>query len=319
MSRQRPVLYFLFVAIVTFLHATTATFAADIAVAVEGKSTPEVCAEKDNIEINFSSPVVRKFRIEAVHPAYIGMIARDRYLPDYTSCNMPRGEEFAAGAQRVTFFETPRFWLVGYRMPEFWRPGSVPVRVGTRVEQGFHLIQFWMRYRERAEEVLVFYPPDGYWRMRPLPPGDLRWTAYGSSFLVGPVETVDRPIVVLDEVAFDPDKRSFTLKLRRGGAARLSFAAVDEDHFALDVAFEGDLPRNLPFTSLRSMYATIENADASRIAWRDLKSQGWSEAPIMDFKSATASEVWLGRHVASRHNLSAPDLIVNRFADPAAP
>lgn len=319
MSRLRCILYFLFVAVGVFLHGATATFAAEIAVSVEGRSTPEVCAEKDNVEIDFSSPAVRRFRIEAVHPAYIGMIARDRYLPDYTSCNMARGTEFAANAQRVTFYETPRFWLTGYRMPDFWRPGAVPVRVGARVEQGFHLIQFWMRYRERAEEVLVFYPPDGYWRMRPLPPGDMRWTAYGSSFLVGPVEIADRPIVALDEIVFDPEKRSFTLKFKRGGSATLSFAALDEDHVALDVSLSGDIPRNLPFASLRSMYATTENADASRIAWRDLKSTGWTEAPIMDFKSATASEVWLGRHVASRHNLSAPDLIVNRFADTAAP
>ena len=35
---------------------------------------------------------------------------------------------------------------------------------------------------------MVFYPPDGYWRIRPLPFADMRWTAYGSSFLVGPVE-----------------------------------------------------------------------------------------------------------------------------------
>lgn len=319
MSRLRYNLYFLFVAVGIFLHGVTATFAAEIAVSVEGKSTPEVCAEKDNVEIDFSSQAVRRFRVEATHPAYIGMIARDRYLPDYTSCNMPRGEEFAQDAQRVTFFETPRFWLTGYRMPDFWRPGSVPVRVGDRVEQGFHLIQFWMRYRERAEEVLVLYPPDGYWRIRPLPPGDMRWTAYGTSFLIGPVEIADRPVVALEEIAFDPDGKSFTLKFKRGGTATVSLAALDEDHIALDVALSGDIPRQLPFASLRSMYATATNADASRLAWRGLLSSGWSEASVLDFRSAVASEVWLGRHSASRHNLSAPDFIVNRFSDTAAP
>ena len=64
------------------------------------------------------------------------------------------------------------------------------MRVGNRVETGFHLLQLWTRYQERAEEVLVLYPADGYWRARPLPPQNLRWSAYGSSFLIGPVETV---------------------------------------------------------------------------------------------------------------------------------
>ncbi len=70
-------------------------------------------------------------------------------------------------------------------LSSFWRPNTVPVRVGDRVEQGFHVVQLWVRFRERAEEVLVFYPPDGYWRARPLPPPHMRWSAYGSSFLVG--------------------------------------------------------------------------------------------------------------------------------------
>ena len=45
---------------------------------------------------------------------------------------------------------------------------------------------------------MVLYPPDGYWRARPLPFEDMRWTAYGSSFLVGPVETQERPIVAFE-------------------------------------------------------------------------------------------------------------------------
>ena len=69
------------------------------------------------------------------------------------------------------------------------------MRVGNRVETGFHLLQLWTRYQERAEEVLVLYPADGYWRARPLPPQNLRWSAYGSSFLIGPVETAGRPFV----------------------------------------------------------------------------------------------------------------------------
>ncbi len=318
MSRATRNLYLHIVAMFTLCLGNTATIAADIAVSVQGRSVSEVCAEKDNVEVNLVSPLVRKFRIEAVHPAYIGMIARDRYAPDYTSCNIAPGEEFAAGAQRVTFFETPRFWLTGYRMPEFWRPANVPVRVGSRVENGFSLIQLWMRHRERAEEVLVIYPPDGYWRMRPLPPGEMRWTAYGSSFLIGPVETIERPVVVLEEIVFDPDARAFTLRFKRGGSARVALAAIDEDRIGLDVTYDGAKTEGLPFASLRSMYTTEDNADATWIAWRAPDSKGWAESPVMSFRDGTASELWLGRRSASRHNLSAPDMVVKNFSDAAA-
>ena len=318
MSRAPNNLYHLVVALFVFCTCNIATNAADIAVSVHGRSSPELCAEKDNVEINLVSPVVRRFRIMATHPAYIGMIARDRYAPDYTSCNISPGKEFAAGAQRVTFFETPRFWLTGYRLPEFWRPADVPVRVGTHVERGLHLIQLWMRYRERAEEVLVLYPPDGYWRMRPFPPGDMRWTAYGTSFLIGPVETIERPVVTLEEIEFDADARAFTLRFKRGGSARVALAMIDEDRAALDVTFDTPTIAGLPFASLRSMYTTEDNADAAQIAWRAPDSIGWTESPVMRFRDATASEFWLGRRNASRHNLSAPDIVVKSFSDTAA-
>ena len=111
--------------------------------------------------------------------------------------------------------------LIGYTFPSFWRPNAVPVRVGARVEAGLHLLQLFVKFRERTEEVLVLYPADGYWRARPLPPAHLRWSAYGSSFLVGPVETQIRPIVDLKEIVFDPEKKSFLLTFKRGGQARL--------------------------------------------------------------------------------------------------
>ena len=100
--------------------------------------------------------------------------------------------------------------------------------VGNRVETGFHLLQLWTRYQERAEEVLVLYPADGYWRARPLPPQNLRWSAYGSSFLIGPVETSGRPFVDIKDVAFDPATRTFTLNFVHGGSATLRLDKLDQ-------------------------------------------------------------------------------------------
>ena len=186
----------------------------ELAVDVTNKSGPVLCAEKDNVELDFSSPAVRRFMIQAVHPAYIGTIGVDRWAPDGTSCDMTHDPHFPANAKRVTFWETPEFWLTGYTFPSFWRPNNVPFRVGDKVVEGLHLVQLWMLYRERAEEILVMYPPDGYWRVRPLPYADMRWTAYGSSFLLGPVEFDERPIVALKEIAFDPATQDLHSRLR---------------------------------------------------------------------------------------------------------
>ncbi len=291
----------------------------EIAVQIGNKSEPELCAERDNVEINFTSPLVRKFRIQAVHPAYIGTIATDRWAPDFTACDMTKDPVFHAdNSRRVTIYETPDLWITGFTFPSFWRPGTVPVKVGARTEQGLHLLQVWVRHRERAEEVLVVYPPDGYWRARPLPFKDMRWTAYGSSFLIGPVEVQERPIVALKEIAFDPDTRTFTLQFVRGGEAKLKIEILDDNRQVLDITYSGAMPEGRPFASMRSMYTTEYNADVAHVAWRTKGGVGWGESPIMQFKGGEATEFWAGRKVPSIHNTSAPDMVFSKFAGEAA-
>ena len=291
----------------------------ELAVQVANKSTPVLCAEKDNVNLEFTGPQVREFRIQAVHPAYIGTIAVDRWAPDWTACDMTQDPVFKSDARRVTFWETPEFWLTGYTYPSFWRPANVPVRVGDKVENGLHLVQLWMRYRERAEEILVFYPPDGYWRARPLPFADMRWTAYGSSFLVGPVEVQQRPIVDLKAIAFDPETLTFTLDFARGGSAKLKVDIIDQERISLKTTFSGDLPKDLPFAAMRSMYATEFNSDVARVAWRSKGGEGWGESNIMDYKGGLVTEIWAGRVVPSMHNKSAPDMVFSHFTDAPTP
>ena len=211
-------------------------FGAELAVKVVNKSTPELCAERDNVELDFVSPQVRHMEVQAVHPAFIGMIGKDRWAPDFSACNMPHSE---GALPRKTFYESPTLWLTGLTDPNFWRPTDIPVKVGDRVEKGFAYIQLWLLYRERAEEVLVLYPADGNWRVRPLPYGDMRWTAYGSSFQIGPLEIQNspagpRPVVAIKDIAFDPAAKAFTLNFARGGSAKVTLKQVDQDHIALD-------------------------------------------------------------------------------------
>jgi len=159
----------------------------------------------------------------------------------------------------------------------------------------------------------VLYPADGYWRARPLPPAHLRWTAYGSSFLVGPVETQGRPFVDISEVRFDPTIRSFGLTFVHGGAATLRLQELDQDHIVLDVHLDPAVPPDRPFAGLRSMYVTQRNADVAQVAWRGNAAHGWREATVMDFGRANVVELWAGRTLVSRHNTSAPDMVFRAF------
>jgi hypothetical protein len=287
--------------------------ARELAVEVVNASVPTLCAETDNVDLRFVSPAVGKFRVSAVHPAYAGTIVADRAAPDFRHCDMAGDPAHKAVPRRVTLYEDENWQLVGLAFPSFWRPGTVPVHVGSRTETGLHLLQLWTRFQERAEEVLVLYPADGYWRARPLPPAHLRWSAYGSSFLIGPVETEARPFVDIAAVTFDPEDRSFRLTFARGGGATLTLDKLDQEHIALAVTRDPAGAADRPFAALRSMYVTDVNADVSQLAWRTPGGKAWQQAPVMTFKKAAATEFWAGRAVPSRHYMSAPDMVFSDF------
>jgi hypothetical protein len=282
---------------------------------ITNRSEHVLCAEKDNVDIRMSHAGVKSFRVQAIHPAYIGGLVADNFAADWTNCDFTADPAFKPPAppRRVTIFENEWIWVIGYTYPQFWRPADVPVRIGNRVETGLHLIQVWVRKNERAEEVAVVYPPDGYWRIRPLPPQHLKWSAYGSSFVAGPIEEKGRPIVEFKEVVFDPETMTFTTPFRRGGQATLKISTLDRDRLTMDVTFDRPVT-DLPFAALRSMYVTEFNNDASKVAIRQKNAQRWIEEPIMDFKQANGLEFWAGRHSYSRHNTSAPDMVFDRFS-----
>jgi hypothetical protein len=171
----------------------------------------------------------------------------------------------------------------------------------------------WVRVDERAEEVLVLYPGDGYWRARPLPPRHLPWSAYGSSFLVGPVEVQGRPIVDLTEVRFDPDTLTFHMGFARGGSGTLRLSYLDRDIISMDVVFDRPVAAPMAFATVRSMYVTEVNSDVAHIGTRRPGTETWEEENIMRFRQAETAELWLGRKIPSRHNTSAPDMLFGDF------
>ncbi len=288
------------------------------AVTVKNTSEPVLCAEKDNITLSFAEPSVRRFRIEAAHPVYLATVQRDNWKADWTNCDFGPAPPRKANAappkppQRVTIYEEPAQWIVGWRFDHFWRPSTATFQVGDRVEKGLHLIQLWQIRPNGGEEVLVMYPQDGYWRARPLGPKGRDLTAFGSSFLIGPVEIDERPLVKLKNIAFEPKKRSFTLDFARGGKAVVSLADVSADRTALDIEFDKPIS-GTPFAALRSMYVTEFNNDVARVAARIAGQKGWQEDTIMSFKGGQITSLWAGRTAPSQHNTSSPDMVFKDF------
>src|SRR5262249_15514078 len=246
--------------------------------------------------------------IEAIHPAYAGTIVADRTAPDFRNCDMSADPVYRAEPRRVTIYETGDLQLIGYTFGSFWRPGTVPVRVGAHVETGLHLLQLFTKFRERTEEVLVLYPPDGYWRARPLPPEHLSYSAYGSSFLIGPVETAGRPFVDIRDIAFDPATQSFRLAFVRGGEATLRLDVVDRGHIALEEKVDRTLGAR-PCGGWRSLSVPETRAEPAGVAGRRGGGKASKPAPIMSLARAEVVNLGAGRRLPPRHNTSAPDMI----------
>jgi len=284
-----------------------------LAVDVINASEPTLCAEEDNVTLQFLSETVHGFVIEAAHPAYIGTIVMDRAEPDFHNCRF-EDHGTASGTRRLTVYETPEWQLIGYTFPSFWRRSDVPLQIGERKELGLDLLQLWTRFQQRAEEVLVLYPNDGYWRARPLPPSHMRWSAYGSSFLIGPVEAGDRPFVDLSSIVFDPASLTFTIHFVRGGAATVRLGMLDQQRITLDIGLTEGVGQGRPFAALRSMFVTETNADVARIGWRGKDDKAWHDNPVMSFKRASVVELSAGRIAPSRHNTSAPDILFRDFS-----
>jgi hypothetical protein len=296
-----------------FIPASWAATLDGLAVEVTNGSEPVLCAEKDNVALQFASPEVRHFRIEAAHPAYVGQMRQDSWEPDWTACE-DISEETSNATQPVmqTLYEDDKVRVTGLTFSSFWRPMNTALRVNGRTDRNIHLMQVLMRRADKWEEVIAFYPGDGYWRIHPLAPEHLGWVAYGSSFLVGPVEIDERPVVNISEAVFDPGAMTFSLAFARGGRATVAVKDLTDQRMALDVTFDQAV-NGLPFAALRSMYVTEFNADVARVATREEGAKSWREEMIMAFKGARATDIWLGRLIPSRHNTSAPDMMFKGF------
>lgn len=287
---------------------------------VENHSVPTKCAEEDNVyyalrDAPGAKAAVTNFRIEAIGVPYLPVL-NDSTAPDFTDCSF--GQDYVANPHpyippSAVLYEDDNYIVKGVVYPDFWRPTVVPFTVGKLTVKFMHLIQLWKKTAYGPEEFLVFYPQDGYWRLKTLPPVEMREVAYGSSFLIGPVETSTRPFVAYKSVSFDPKTLSFAIDFEKGGKATIKLADIRTNHAAVDISFDHVVDAGQGFAALRSMYVTPARSDAAETRWQPTPGAPEQTTDIVAFKSATAASVTFGRTVPSRHNTSAPDIKFSGF------
>jgi len=287
--------------------------AAPVAVDFVNASRATRCAEEDNVYVKIQAAGIASFHVSAEHPPYITAIRKDSTAPDFTTCDFSGDPSFPFKPRKVVLYQDAAIRLVGHTFVGFWRPDVVDFYVGSRNERGLHLVQLIKRGPHGEVEILVVYPADGYWRVKPLPPKTLRDTAYGSSFLFGPVEEDTRPFVAIRSISFEPATLTFRLSFRNGTSGVLTVAETTPASTKLGLSLDPPVAGDRPFAALRSMFVTPAQADVAVAAWPGEHGA----APILEFSKVTAPSARFGRVTQSRHNLSAPDLVFDEFATAA--
>jgi hypothetical protein len=301
----------------------TLTHPAEAAVSVINATRPTQCAEEDNVYVKLQGEGLRKLRVEARQPSYMSTIRADSYAPDFTNCKFdenahPSDPKYSFAPKRVRLWETDKYLMVGNTYASFWRPNKVDFVVSGAVTHEVHLVQLYLKDKTEPKlgghQFLVLYPPDGYWRAKPIPTLRLNYGVYGTSFLVGPVEEAARPVVEITRVEFVPETLTFKLAYADGSHGELRIAEVDRDRVALDYAHDRALPALKPLAAIRSMYVQPEKSDTAEVSWRTAGEQAHLVEPLPEFSRARAAEVNFGRSVLSRHNASAPDMWFGEFS-----
>lgn len=299
------------IVIAAVLLLATPALASPVQVTVKDKGVKTTCAEEDNVYAVLTAPGVRRFEAVARHPVYGKDLKADNYKADFSGCK-PATFSGVADAKftprKATLYEDANVRIDGITYGGYWRPDIVKVNVAGRKDQGFHLIQLFIKHGSDVQEAVVLHAADGYWRLRPLPLPQFGGAVYGSSFLVGPVEESTRPYVRIEEVRIDPKAMAFHLTYAQGGTADLKVIRVDHEELRMAVTLTPPV-KGAPFVALRSMYVAPDNADTA-----ELHADGRTFEAV-GFGEQTAGAIRFGRSVPSRHNTSAPDITFEKFED----
>ncbi len=286
-------------------------WAAPVAVTVQDKGRPTLCAEEDNVYATLAAAGVRRFEATARHPAYAASLKTDIQKPNFKHCHITPAKDFKFKPGKATLYQDDKVMVRGVTYPSYWRKETPAVQIAGKRTGGFHLLQLFVRDRGRWQEILVLHAPDGYWRLRPLPLPQFKEAVYGTSFLVGPVEEDQRPFVRITEVRIDPKAMSFTATYAKGGQAVMRVAQVDHHQLRVEASLDPAVTGS-PFVALRSMYVAPDNADTAELRWTT-PAGARKTAPAVGFGAVQATALAFGRSIPSRHNTSAPDLAFSGF------
>jgi len=304
----------------TATTVTTATTGTTSTTAlVTNASRPTRCAEEDNVYVKLSGVGLKGMRIEARQPGYIAQLTRDDSKADFTDCAFDPASNpvYRFAAKKLVLWEDARWLLVGNTYETFWRPDLVDVVVHGQTTSALHLLQLHKKDptepSQGRHEFLVLYPPDGYWRAKPLPPKPLPSSVYGTSFMVGPIQDGVRPVVELAKVEFIPERLTFSLVYEDGSHGTMRILEVSEEKVVLDYMHDRALPASQPLAAVRSMFVTPERADAAEVRWRVGVEAAATTQALPAFTRTPASEVAFERSVLPVHNISAPNMWFGRF------
>lgn len=285
---------------------------------VDNATRTTLCAEEDNVYVKLHGNGLSGMRIEARQPSYISRLTLDDSKADFTDCNFKQSENpvYHFQPKQVVLWENERFLMLGNTYESFWRNDQVPVVVQGRVTKQIHLIQLFLKDASEPTagrfEFLVLYPVDGYWRAKPIPSLPMTYSTYGTSFLVGPLQEAQRPVVELSKVEFVPADLSFQMAFEDGSHGVMRLLQIDRVKLALEYAHDRGYPDSQPMAAIRSMYVTPEKADVSEVSLRPAQGEPITE-PLPALTRQPVREVRFGRSVLSRHNPSAPDMWFGAF------
>jgi hypothetical protein len=277
---------------------------------------PTACAEEDNVNVPLflPAPATRfKFTVEARHPGY--PVTVDHRDADFSNC--PPAVSAGGGAQQTisVYDDHVSTAIVAVRDPNFHEPG-MRVRAGATTVDDVHFIRVIRRVAgtDSWPEVMVLYS-DGNLRLKPQAPpagGDPASGAdpvFGSSVIVGPAPVGERPVAGINSVAFNRSTQSFNVRYAAGGKATLHLVEADRGVTRVRVTARYSASAQTPFATLRSMFVSDGNDDVDTVTWTDARGAGRSSA-IGTFEYGQGAQFLFGRTTTSRHNTSAPDILV---------
>jgi hypothetical protein len=275
-----------------------------LGVLAANRSTATQCAEEDNVNIPLTGQVA-SFIIEATHPTY--PVTLGNCDPDFSNCQPAlSGFSFTPGVFKL--FDDGETVVEAVREASWWRPSGMAAAVDDRSQApDAHYVRIYRRIADTSEypQVLVLYQ-DGNLRLIPQPPVGASSVCFGSSVIVGPAATAQRPIAEIDSVTYVSQSQSLEVKYRDGGTATIILRDVNRDLTRVQVNV--NYPTGaLPFATFRSMFVADGNADVDHVRWVDAAGVTRDD-PVMTFPGGEGTEWLFDRRTRSRHNTSAPGI-----------